>query len=51
MASELGKASLDLEANLQPFETNVRRAKGAGNDLQHSLDALAAVANLAEAGR
>jgi hypothetical protein len=48
MASELGKASLDLEANLQPFETNVRRAKGAGNDLQHSLDALAAVANLAE---
>jgi hypothetical protein len=48
MSGELGKASLDLEANLQPFETNVRRAKGVGNDLQHSLDALASVATLAE---
>lgn len=49
MAGELGKARLDLEANLSTFEANVRAAKRPADDLQHSLDALAAVANVAEA--
>lgn len=48
MAESLGKAVLDLEANLQPFERNVRSAKRTGDELQHGLDAIAAVARVAE---
>lgn len=48
MAGELGKASLDLEANLGPFERNLETAHAAGDRLQHALDGLAAVADVCQ---
>jgi hypothetical protein len=48
VSESLGKAVLDLEANLQPFERNVKSAKQSGNELEHALDAIAAVARVAE---
>ena len=48
MSGELGKASLDLEANLGPFERNLETAHAAGDRLQHALDGLAAVADVCQ---
>ena len=48
MSGELGKASLDLEANLGPFERNVASAKGTSEGLEHSLEALASIADVAK---
>lgn len=45
----LGKASLDLEANLAPFEKNLKAGEKTADSMKDSLDALAAVANVAEA--
>jgi hypothetical protein len=44
MAGELGKASLELEANVGPFELNVTAAKGSSDRLKDTLEALASVA-------
>lgn len=46
MSGELGKASLDLEANLGPFERNVHQAERSADELQGTLDALSAVAKI-----
>ena len=48
MAGELGKASLDLEANLGPFERNVTAADATSDRLKGTLEALAAVADAAQ---
>jgi len=48
MSGELGKASLDLEANLGPFERNVLAAENRGDSLRGTLDKIVVVANMAE---
>lgn len=48
MSSELGKASLDLEANLTEFRRNVDEGKGSAQGLERALDALASVAEVAQ---
>jgi hypothetical protein len=45
--ASLGKAVLDLEANVAPFKRNMREARGDADNMQDSLDSLAAVAELA----
>jgi hypothetical protein len=47
VSESLGKAVLDLEANLEPLETGMKRGRSTVNEMQHSLDALAAVSNMA----
>lgn len=48
MAGELGKASLDLEANLGPFERNLESGHAMAGRMEHALDALAAVADVCQ---
>lgn len=48
MAGELGKASLDLEANLEPFERNVTAAGETSDRLKDRLDVLATVGEAAQ---
>jgi hypothetical protein len=48
MTGELGKASLDLEANLSPFERNILAGQKTADGMRSSLDAVAAIANIAE---
>ena len=48
MSGELGKASLDLEANLGDFERNVGAADLTADQLRDTLAAVAAIANVAE---
>lgn len=48
MSGELGKASLDLEANLEPFRKNMAEGRQSADDMERTLDALAAVSKIAE---
>lgn len=48
MSEDLGKSVLVLEANLTPFRKNMKAGKGDADAMQHALDAVAAVANIAE---
>lgn len=48
MDEQLGKATLDLQANLEPFRRNMREAEDSADAMQHTLDALAAVSKIAE---
>ena len=48
MSGELGKASLDLEANLGPFERNLEKGHVAADRLDHALESLARVADACE---
>ena len=44
----LGKASLDLEANLDEFRRNIQSGRGDADQFKGTLDSLAAVAKIAE---
>lgn len=48
MAGELGKASLDLEANLSEFERNIKQAERTSGGMEHALEQIATVARVAE---
>jgi hypothetical protein len=48
VSGELGKSSLDLEANLVKFEGNIDRAGRSAEGLDRQLGALAAIADVAE---
>src|SRR5690348_12630795 len=47
MSGELGKASLDLEANLTRFEANLKSGGRTVEGLDRKLDALVAISDLA----
>lgn len=48
MSESLGRATLELTANLAPFETNMKAANRTADSMQHALDSLAAVSKIAE---
>lgn len=48
MSESLGKAVLDLEANLAPFEKNMQSGERTADNMKDALDAIARVAIVAE---
>lgn len=48
MSGELGKASLDLEANLTSFERNMAGGRRSAEGMERTLESLAAISNVAD---
>jgi len=48
MSESLGKSTLELEANLAPFEKNMKAGKRTADEMQHALDAVASISRIAE---
>jgi hypothetical protein len=48
VSGELGKASLDLEANLEPFVRNLKIGRAESGEMAGALDRVAAISKLAE---